>query len=100
MTSLPPEDHAILRGVYETIETEIKYAGYVAQQQRQVEQLHSAERRTIPITFCYSNIPGLSREVREKLDRYRPETLGQAGRIAGITPAAVAVLEVYLSTDR
>jgi len=87
----------MLRGVGETIETEIKYAGYIAQQQRQVEQLRCAERRVIPTEFCYQEIPGLSREIREKLERVRPETLGQAGKIPGVTPAAIAVLDVYLS---
>ena len=85
------------RGVLETVETEVKYAGYIAQQNRQVEQLRAAERRSIPADLKYSEIPGLSREVREKLDRVRPATLGQAARIAGVTPAAVAVLDIYLN---
>jgi tRNA uridine 5-carboxymethylaminomethyl modification enzyme len=85
------------RGVIETVETEVKYAGYIAQQERQVEHLRSAERRSIPTEFCYREIPGLSREVREKLERVRPETLGQAGRIPGVTPAAIAVLDIYLT---
>jgi len=80
-----------------TVETEIKYAGYIAQQDRQVNQLREAERRKIPASFAYGNIPGLSREVQEKLSRVKPETLGQAGKIPGVTPAAVAVLDVYLS---
>lgn len=88
------------RGVPETVEIEVKYAGYIAQQARQVEHLRSAERRTIPGEFAYSDIPGLSREVQEKLERVRPETLGQAARIPGVTPAAVAVLDIYLSMDR
>jgi len=100
MNGLPAEGPNLMRGVVETIETEIKYAGYIAQQQRQVEQIRAADRRKIPVTFSYTDIPGLSREAREKLDRYRPETLGQAGRITGVTPAAVAVLEVYLSMGR
>jgi tRNA uridine 5-carboxymethylaminomethyl modification enzyme len=83
-----------------TVETEIKYAGYIAQQDRQVRQLRDAERRGIPDAFVYSDIPGLSSEVREKLERVRPQTLGQAGKIPGVTPAAVAVLDVYLSVDR
>ena len=83
-----------------TIETEIKYAGYIAQQDRQVRQLKEAERRCIPVAFRYTDIPGLSHEVREKLERVRPQTLGQAGKIPGVTPAAVAVLDVYLSVDR
>jgi tRNA uridine 5-carboxymethylaminomethyl modification enzyme len=86
-----------IRGVYEVVETEIKYAGYIAQQQRQVDRLRDAELRKIPLDFAYTDVPGLSNEVREKLSRVRPETLGQAGRIPGVTPAAVAVLDVYLN---
>ncbi|MCC6857757.1 MAG: tRNA uridine-5-carboxymethylaminomethyl(34) synthesis enzyme MnmG [Bryobacterales bacterium] len=89
-----------VRGVLETIQTEIKYAGYIAQQERQIERLKDAERRPIPVSFRYHCVPGLSREVREKLERVRPVTLGQAARIPGVTPAAVAVLDVYLSLPR
>ena len=85
------------RDALNTVETEIKYAGYIAQQDRQVNHLRDSERRHIPGEFSYTNIPGLSREVREKLERVRPLTLGQAGKIPGVTPAAVAVLDVYLS---
>jgi tRNA uridine 5-carboxymethylaminomethyl modification enzyme len=84
-------------GVLDTVETEIKYSGYIGQQERQVARLKDSERRPIPSGFAYDSVPGLSREVRQKLDRVRPETLGQAARIPGITPAAIAVLDVYLS---
>jgi tRNA uridine 5-carboxymethylaminomethyl modification enzyme len=84
-------------GVVTTVETEAKYAGYIAQQERQIDRLKDSERRQIPPEFEFSNIPGLSTEVKQKLDRVRPETLGQAGRIPGVTPAAIAVLDVYLS---
>ncbi len=84
-------------GVLATVETELKYAGYIAQQSRQIERLKSAEGRTIPLGFEYGAIPGLSTEVRQKLERVRPATLGQAGRIPGVTPAAISVLDVYLS---
>jgi len=87
------------RGVLETLETEIKYSGYIAQQERQVNRLRQAESRSIPMDFSYSDLPGLSREVQEKLTRVRPSTLGQAGRIPGVTPAAIAVLDVYLNLD-
>jgi tRNA uridine 5-carboxymethylaminomethyl modification enzyme len=87
-------------GVLETVETELKYSGYIAQQQKQVDRLRDGERRPIPTSFQYADIPGLSREVREKLERVRPETLGQAGSIPGVTPAAIAVLDVYLSLAR
>jgi len=69
----------------------------VAQQERQIERLKDADRRRIPGEFAYEGVPGLSIEVREKLRRVRPETLGQAARIPGVTPAAIAVLDVYLS---
>ncbi len=92
--TLPELDY--MRGVLATIETEFKYAGYLAQQERQVQRLKDAEGRKIPMSFNYSGIPGLSREMQEKLGRVRPETLGQAGRIPGVTPAAIAVLDVYL----
>jgi tRNA uridine 5-carboxymethylaminomethyl modification enzyme len=92
--------HDFLRGVLTAVETEIKYAGYIAQQRRQIDQLRDSERRPIPDDFVYTDIPGLSREVREKLERVRPNTLGHAVRIPGVTPAAIAVLDVYLSLSR
>ena len=88
-----------VRGVLETVETETKYGGYIAQQERQMQHLKQAERRQIPVDFGFG-IPGLSREVRDKLQRVRPETLGQAARIPGVTPAAIAILDVYLSLNR
>ena len=88
------------RGVLMTLETEIKYEGYLAQQERQVERLKEADARRIPPGFSYAEIPGLSREIREKLGRVRPVTLGQASRIPGVTPAAIAVLDVYLNVAR
>jgi tRNA uridine 5-carboxymethylaminomethyl modification enzyme len=85
------------RGLLNTVETEAKYSGYISQQERQMERLKHAERRRIPPEFGFGGIPGLSREIRDKLERVRPETLGQAARIPGVTPAAIAVLDVYLS---
>lgn len=79
------------------VETEVKYDGYLRQQERMVERLREAERRRIPASFDYRSVPGLSREIREKLERVRPETLGQASRIPGVTPAAIAVLDCYLT---
>jgi tRNA uridine 5-carboxymethylaminomethyl modification enzyme len=89
-----------LQGVMATVETELKYSGYIAQQNRQVERLRDSGQRRIPSDFSYTDIPGLSREVCEKLARVKPDTLGQAGRIPGVTPAAVAVLDVYLTVSR
>ncbi len=85
-----------VRGLLATVETETKYGGYIAQQERQMERMKDSERRQIPADFAFG-IPGLSREVQDKLQRVRPETLGQAARIPGVTPAAIAILDVYLS---
>ena len=84
------------QGVMETVETEFKYAGYIAQQDRQVARLQHAGGRRLPTDLPYFDVPGLSTEVRQKLTRVQPTTLGQASRIPGVTPAAIAVLDVYL----
>ncbi|HJZ99617.1 MAG TPA: tRNA uridine-5-carboxymethylaminomethyl(34) synthesis enzyme MnmG [Candidatus Solibacter sp.] len=89
-----------VRGLLMTVETEVKYSGYIDQQERQMERLKDAERRPIPAEFAFRGIPGLSREVQDKLERVRPATLGQAARIPGVTPAAIAVLDCYLSLSR
>ena len=86
-------------GLFTTVETELKYEGYMAQQERQIEHLKNSSRRAIPEDFAYDGIPGLSREITSKLIRVRPTTLGQAARIPGVTPAAVAVLDVYLNLN-
>jgi tRNA uridine 5-carboxymethylaminomethyl modification enzyme len=88
------------REVLSNLETELKYSGYICQQERQIERLRNAESRRIPSGFSYSSIPGLSAEVRQRLTEVCPATLGQASRIPGVTPAAVAVLDVYLSMSR
>ena len=80
-----------------TVETEMKYAGYISQQERQIERMRGAEGRVIPDSFEFSGIPGLSREVSDKLRAVRPGTLGQAARIPGVTPAAIAILDCYLT---
>ena len=82
-----------VHGVMTVVETEIKYSGYLAQQARQIDRLKGSGGRLIPGDFDFGGVPGLSTEVRQKLEQVRPETLGQAGRIPGVTPAAIAVLE-------
>ncbi|HTA42704.1 MAG TPA: tRNA uridine-5-carboxymethylaminomethyl(34) synthesis enzyme MnmG [Bryobacteraceae bacterium] len=88
------------RGVLMTVETETKYAGYIDQQRRQIERVMGSNLRPIPGNLEFSRIPGISREVGERLNRVRPATLGQASRIPGVTPAAVAILDIYLSVSR
>ncbi len=75
---------------------DIKYEGYLAQQRVQMERMKKAESRHIPQWFEYSGVPGLSREMVEKLTRVRPRTLGQASRIPGVTPAAVSIINIYM----
>ncbi len=87
-------------GLLTTVQTEIKYEGYIAQQRRQIQRLSNADGRAIPDTFAFDGIPGLSLEVTEKLKRVAPKTLGQARRIPGVTPAAIAVLDCYLTLAR
>jgi tRNA uridine 5-carboxymethylaminomethyl modification enzyme len=79
-----------------SVETEVKYAGYLQQQDKAIERLKKAETKTIPAWFDYSSISGLSRELKEKLERLRPQTIGQASRLPGVTPAAVSLLNVYI----
>jgi tRNA uridine 5-carboxymethylaminomethyl modification enzyme len=85
-----------VRNELKSVETEIKYAGYLDQQQRAIERLKKAEQRVIPEWFDYRAVSGLSREMNEKLQRVRPRTLGQASRIPGVTPAAVSLINVYI----
>ena len=87
---------AWVRNEMKTVETEIKYAGYLAQQERQMERMKRDEGRAIPAWFDYAACSGLSKEMVEKLGRVRPQTLGQASRIAGVTPAAVALVNCYI----
>jgi tRNA uridine 5-carboxymethylaminomethyl modification enzyme len=87
---------AWVRNELKTVETTIKFAGYLAQQQRSMARLRADEARAIPHWFDYRACSGLSREMVEKLDRVRPLTLGQASRISGVTPAACSLIQVFL----
>ncbi len=91
-----PRASAWVRTELKSVETEIKYAGYLSQQQKAIERLKKSEQRTIPDWFDYSSVSGLSREMKEKMQRVRPQTLGQASRIPGVTPAAVSLINVYI----
>jgi len=93
---LSPALPAWVRNELKTVETTIKFAGYLAQQQRSMARLRADEARAIPAWFDYRACSGLSREMVEKLDRVRPLTLGQASRISGVTPAACSLIQVFL----
>jgi len=81
---------------FASVETTVKYAGYLKQEASRVERMRRDERRRIPEGFPFARVPGLSNEVVHRLTQVRPETLGQASRIPGVTPAAVAVLGSFL----
>jgi tRNA uridine 5-carboxymethylaminomethyl modification enzyme len=87
---------AWVRNEMKTVETEIKYSGYLDQQRRTMEKMRKAGKRTIPGWFDYSAVSGLSTEMKQTLTRVRPQTLGQASRIPGVTPAAVSLIHVYI----
>jgi tRNA uridine 5-carboxymethylaminomethyl modification enzyme len=85
-----------IRNELKSVETEIKYEGYLLQQQRAIERMKKSEQRSIPGWFDYRSVSGLSREVQEKLTHVQPRTLAQASRIPGVTPAAVSLVNVYI----
>jgi tRNA uridine 5-carboxymethylaminomethyl modification enzyme len=83
-----------------SVETTLKYQGYLKRQESEINRRSREENRRIPAQFCYAGVPGLSAEVVQRLTQVRPETIGQAMRVPGITPAAVAVLSTYVSRSR
>ena len=96
VSDLEPKLSSEVRNELKSIETEIKYAGYLDQQQRAIDRLKKSEQRRIPEWFDYHSVSGLSREMQEKLRKVQPQTLGQASRIPGVTPAAVSLVNVYI----
>ena len=78
------------------VEIQTKYAGYISRQQDEIEKLRRHEETLIPADYDYSQVSGLSNEVVAKLSDTKPQTIGQASRISGITPAAISLLLVYL----
>jgi tRNA uridine 5-carboxymethylaminomethyl modification enzyme len=85
-----------VRNELKSVETEIKYEGYLLQQQRSIDRLKKAEQHAIPDWFDYHSVSGLSREMQETLLKIRPRTLAHASRIPGVTPAAVSLVHVYI----
>jgi tRNA uridine 5-carboxymethylaminomethyl modification enzyme len=85
-----------VRNELKSVETEIKYEGYLLQQQRAMERMKKSEQRSIPGWFDYHSVSGLSHEMQEKLAHVQPQTLAQASRIPGVTPAAVSLVDVFI----
>jgi tRNA uridine 5-carboxymethylaminomethyl modification enzyme len=98
VSSVPPvvSLSSEVRNELKSVETEIKYEGYLLQQQRAMERLKKSEQHAIPEWFDYKSVSGLSREMQEKLTKVRPRTIGQASRIPGVTPAAISLVNVYI----
>jgi tRNA uridine 5-carboxymethylaminomethyl modification enzyme len=90
------EEENIAPEVVEQVEIQVKYAGYIERQQTEIDRTKRYDHYPLTIGYDYSNIPGISNEVREKLQKHQPETLGQASRIPGVTPAAISLLLVHL----
>ena len=86
--------------VLENVEIELKYEGYIRRQKADIEEMRRLERQTLPDNLQYDTIDGLRMEAREKLSRVRPQNIGQAGRISGVSPADISVLLIYLSRLR
>ena len=103
----PPSPSALSRAagegaeqVAEQVEITAKYAGYIDRQQDEIDRQLANENLRLPNDLDYSSVRGLSKEVQIKLSAQRPETLGQAGRISGVTPAAMSLLLVHLKRGR
>ncbi|MDD2321221.1 MAG: FAD-dependent oxidoreductase, partial [Geobacteraceae bacterium] len=100
LKSIDPQCAAVPEVVREQVEIQIKYQGYIDRQLQQVERSAKLESSRIPDNFDYTELASLSTEVREKLIKFRPDTLGQASRIQGVTPAAISILAVALKSGR
>lgn len=100
LKSIDPQCAAVPEVVREQVEIQIKYQGYIDRQLQQVERSAKLESSRIPDNFDYAELASLSTEVREKLIKFRPDTLGQASRIQGVTPAAISILAVALKSGR
>jgi tRNA uridine 5-carboxymethylaminomethyl modification enzyme len=95
-----PELQETDESIFEEVETRIKYEGYIAHQQKQVEKLKKMENVRLSEDVDYASVYGLTREAREKLSKVRPVSLGQASRISGITPAALMAIQVHLKRNK
>lgn len=93
---LPPVDQDVMQ----QLEIEAKYSGYIGRQQQEIDRQRRNEQTSLPDDMNYEDVRGLSTEVRQKLIDHRPQTLGQAARISGVTPAAISLLMVHLKSRK
>ena len=97
LAAFDPERPALPKEQREAVEIEMKYAGYIARQEKQVEEFRKEESRLLPDDIDYLSISGLRVEARQKLAEIRPLSVGQAGRISGVSPSDIAVLLIWLA---
>ena len=95
-----PDRPQLPQAVTEEVEIQVKYAGYLARQEKQVSEFKKEESRLLPEDIDYLSIGGLRVEAREKLAQIRPMSIGQAGRISGVSPADIAVLLIWLEQQK
>ena len=100
LTPFDPGRPSLPAAVTEEVQIQLKYAGYLARQEKQVEQFRKEETRLLPADMDYNAISGLRVEAREKLSQIRPMSIGQAGRISGVSPADIAVLLIWLEQNK
>ena len=97
---LPKGEWQLERNAIDEIEAHVKYAGYIKRQKVDIDRLQRNENTPIPNHINYSQVTGLSNEVKQKLSEARPESLARASRLPGVTPAAISLLMVYLKKER
>lgn len=95
-----PERPTLDAAIREQVEIRIKYEGYIARQQKDVEQFRKLEARALPADIDYDAVPSLRLEARQKLKDIRPLNFGQAGRISGVSPADITALMIYLNVEK
>ena len=99
-TELDPERPELTLQEKEEVEIQVKYEGYIKMQEAQVEKFKKLETKLLPEDIDYKSINGLCLEARQKLDKFRPRSIGQASRISGVSPADISVLLIYLQVNQ
>ena len=96
MSEIDDERPELPRDVAQEVEIQVKYEGHIKLQEEQVEKFKKLEKKLLPEDICYNDIKGLRIEAKQKLDKIKPTSVGQASRISGVSPADVSVLLIYL----
>ena len=82
--------------IWQSLETDLKYEGYIRRHNEHLQLIHAAQANKIPVEINYASVPGLRNEARQKLTKIRPESIGQAGRISGVTPSDLGILTIWI----